>query len=445
MSTRDVGTVNRAIEQQPETAIPSRSLARRSALASFVGTSIEWYDFFLYGTAATLVFPRVFFTQLGGAVAVLVSLATFSAAFVLRPVGGIVFGHFGDRISRKGMLITTFLAMGLGTFLIGLLPGYAQIGVAAPLLLVVLRMVQGLAIGGEWGGAALIAVENAPPGRRGLYGSGLQVGAPFGLLLGTGAFALASRLPADQLLSWGWRLPFLASALLLPVGMYVRLRIEDSAAFRAVLATGRRARMPLAEMLAVAKRRAVLLIFVQMVINTGWYVFTTYSVVYATNNLKLPGSWVLDAVFVAAGLDILLQPLFGRLSDSVGRRPVYLFGTAVTGCMAFPFFWLMGTREQSLIIVAMVIAFGIGHSATGSLNGPLYAEQFPTRIRYTGVSFGYQMSSLITSTPVAPLAAALVAVTGAVSWVSAYVLLAAVVSFVCVLLLQETYRSDITA
>jgi MFS transporter, MHS family, shikimate and dehydroshikimate transport protein len=444
MNTNHLPTGTSSTETQTATSDAPRELARRSALASFVGTSIEWYDFYAYGTAATLIFPKVFFAQLHGNLGIIVSLSTFSVAFLLRPLGGIFFGHFGDRIGRKRMLVITLTMMGLGTLLIGCLPSFDQIGMAAPVLLVVLRMIQGLAIGGEWGGAALLVVENAPSRRRGLYGSALQIGAPFGLLLATGAFALCSRLTDSQLLDWGWRIPFLASALLLITGVYVRLRIEDSPAFSAVRAAGRTARLPLAQVLRTAKRTTILLIFTQMVINTGWYVFTTYSVVYATHDLNIPGQWVLNAVFLAAALDILLQPVFGGLSDRLGRRPVYLFGTAVTGLMAFPFFRLMETKQESLIILGMVLAFGIGHSATGSINGPLYAEQYPTHIRYTGISVSYQMSSLITSTPVAPLAAALVAMTGAVSLVSAYVVLAALVSFGCVLLLRETYHDDIT-
>jgi MHS family shikimate/dehydroshikimate transporter-like MFS transporter len=411
-----------------------------SAVAGFVGTTLEWYDYFLYGTAAALVFNRLFFPTLNPAAGTLAALATFAAAFVLRPVGGILFGHLGDRYSRKNMLVATLLIMAVGTFLIGCLPTYHQIGLWAPALLVVMRMLQGIGLGGEWGGAALITVEHARQRRRGLFGSSMQMGVPAGLLLSTAALDAASALPGDQFLTWGWRLPFLFSVVLCGVGLYVRVRLTEPRFFEEVVRTGARARIPLVDALTAAWRPIVLLIFVQAATNIGYYVYSTYSVAYVTGVLHLSRASILNALLGAAAADLIAQPLFGALSDRVGRRPVYGCGAAFIGLWAFGFFWLLDLRQEGLIWLAMVVALGLGHASTSGLQGPLYSEQFPTRIRYTGASLGFQLSGLVTAAPAPALAAYLVQVTGGSTAVAAYVLAAAVVSVVCVALLRETHR-----
>lgn len=416
---------------------------RRAACASFVGTTIEWYDYFLYGTASALIFPHVFFSNLPPAVATFASLASFSVSWLLRPIGGIIFGHFGDRLSRKKMLVITLMMMGGSTFLIGCLPGYAQVGVLAPVLLVLLRMVQGLALGGEWGGAALIVVEHAPAGKRGRYGAAVQMGVPAGLLLSTGAVTAISALPDEAFFGWGWRLPFLASVVLLGVGYWLRLTLEDPEGFKRLREGKAAVQLPIREVLATAKRTTVLLALVQFACNTGYYVFTVYSSAYATEHLGLPKVWILQALMVAAAVDLVMQPVFAALSDRVGRRPVYIFGSLFIGAWAFPFFMLLDTGTPALIWLAMIGALGIGHAATGSLNGPLYTEQFPTHVRYTGSSLAYQLSGVVTSTPAPLVAAWVVAATGSTYFVSVYVIGAAVISVLCALALKETHRVDI--
>lgn len=414
-----------------------------SAVAGFVGTTLEWYDYFLYGTAAALVFGHLFFPTLDPTAGTLASLATFAAAFVLRPLGGIVFGHLGDRISRKNMLVATLLIMAVGTFLIGCLPTYGQIGIAAPILLVVLRMLQGIGLGGEWGGAALVTVEHAPDRRRGLFGSSMQMGVPAGLLLSTGAVDLVSALPGDAFTAWAWRLPFLFSIVLCGVGLYVRLRLEEPAHFQRILRAGTRVRIPLVEAVTTAWRPILLLVFVQAATNIGYYVFSTYSVAYATGTLHLSRTAILNPLLGAAAADLIAQPLFGALSDRVGRRLVYGCGAAFIGIWAFAFFAILDMRQEAMIWLAMVIALGIAHASTSGLQGPLYSEQFPTRIRYTGASLGFQISGLVTAAPAPTVAALLVAATGTSMSVAVYMLVAAVVSVACILMLRETHRADL--
>src|SRR5882724_3480511 len=255
----------------------------RASVAGFVGTSLEWYDYFLYGSCAALVFPRLFFAELGATAGTLVSLATFAVAFLLRPVGGVIFGHFGDRLGRKRMLIITLALMGVSTLLVGLLPGEAQLGVWAPVLLIGLRMVQGLALGGEWGGAALVAVENAPPGQRGRYGVGMQMGVPAGQLLASGLLGAFATLPDEQFYAWGWRVPFLFSAVLLAVGVYVRFGLAETPQFQRLEARGGTAKVPLVELFRTSTRPTILLTFIQTGPNIAYYLFTVYSAVYVTS------------------------------------------------------------------------------------------------------------------------------------------------------------------
>jgi MHS family shikimate/dehydroshikimate transporter-like MFS transporter len=419
------------------------AIVRRAAKASFIGTTIEWYDYFLYGTASSLIFPKVFFSNLSPVVATFASLASFSVSWLLRPVGGLIFGHFGDRVSRKKMLVITLLLMGGSTFLIGALPGYAQAGVLAPVMLIALRMIQGLALGGEWGGAALIVIEHAPPGKRGRYGAAVQMGVPAGLLLSTAAVTAVSMLPDSAFFGWGWRLPFLVSIVLLAIGYWLRTTLEDPKAFERLRQQKTSVQLPIKEVLATAKRKTVLLALVQFACNAGYYVFTVYSGTYATGHLHLPRSWILQALMAAAVVDLVMQPVFATLSDRIGRRPVYIFGSVFIGAWAFPFFTLLDAKTPALIWLAMIGALGIGHAATGSLNGPLYTEQFPMRMRYTGSSLAFQLSGIVTSTPAPILAAWIVAATGSSHFVSVYVIGAAVVSVICALALKETYRIDI--
>lgn len=430
----------------PDTRVsgsPLGSVSSRAALSSFIGTTIEWYDYFLYGTAASLVFPTVFFRSLSPSVATLSSLATFAIAFLLRPIGGIVIGHFGDRLGRKQMLVFTLLAMTLCTGFIGLIPSYDAIGTLAPVLLIVLRVVQGFALGGEWGGAALMSVEHAPAGRRGFFGAIMQMGVPAGLLCSTGAFAFASTLPDSAFYSWGWRVPFLFSLVLMGVGLYVRLSVTEPPAFKKVEESGTKAKLPILEVLANEKRKTLIMVFFQSVANVGYFMVTVFSLTYITEHLHLPRSWAVNGLLIAAAVDLVMQPLFGILSDRIGRRKVYGIGTVFLGLYAYPFFMLLDHGTKATVWLALVLGLGIGHAATGSLHGVIYAEQYPARYRYTGSSTAYQLSGIVSSGPTPIVAAWLVAATGNAKFVAGYVVLAAVISLVCILLVKETYKDPI--
>jgi MHS family shikimate/dehydroshikimate transporter-like MFS transporter len=364
-------------------------------VATFVGTAIEWYDFFLYGTAAALVFPRLFFPRFEPLVGTLLAFATFAVGFVARPVGGVVFGHFGDRIGRKAMLGLTLVLMGTATFAIGLLPTYEAIGVAAPIALVALRLVQGFGLGGEWGGAVLMAVEHAPAGKRGFYGSWPQTGAPAGLLLSTAAFALASRLPDAAFLSWGWRLPFLASVVLVGVGAVVRASLPESPELARVKDGGNAARLPIVEVLREHKRGVALAMGARLAENAFFYVYTTFVLAYATEQVHVPRPTVLAGVLLAAGVDLVAIPLFGRLSDRFGGRPVYLAGAAFSALFVVPFFVLVGTGRGALVWLAIVVGVAVGHAAMYGPQAALFANLFGARVRYSGASLGYQLASVL--------------------------------------------------
>ncbi|WP_233858417.1 MFS transporter [Paraburkholderia sp. HD33-4] len=421
----------------------SRATSTRAALSSFIGTTVEWYDYFLYGTAAALVFPKVFFNELSPELATLASMASFAVAFILRPLGGMVIGHFGDRIGRKKMLIFTLLVMGLCTAAIGFLPSYNSVGNWSPALLIALRVVQGFALGGEWGGAALMTVEHAPEGRRGLFGATMQMGVPAGLLVSTAAFALVSSLPDSQFFAWGWRLPFIFSLALLFVGMYIRLQVTEPANFEKVKAAGKVARIPLLEVWQNEKKKTLIMVFFQTAANVGYFLITVYALTYITGTLHLPRGVASTGLLIAAVVDLIMQPFFGWLSDKIGRKVVYGFGAIFFAVYAFPMFWLLDTGNPVLITVALSLGLGIGHASTGSLHGVIYAEQYPTRYRFSGSSTAYQLSGIVSSAPTPLIAAWLVARTGSSMAVSWYVVVAAIITLVCVLLVKETFREPI--
>lgn len=411
--------------------------------SSFVGTTIEWYDYFLYGTAAALVLPTVFFNGLPDSAALLVSLASFAVAFVLRPLGGAIFGHFGDRVGRKTMLLITIVGMGAATGLIGALPAQSSIGVAAPIALITLRVVQGFMLGGEWGGAALMSVEHAPVGRRGLYGAVMQAGVPAGLLLSTGAFAAVSALPDDAFFGWGWRIPFLLSFPMMLVALFIRLKISEPPAFVKVEQSNQTVSLPIAEVFRHEKRKLLILTFLQSACNIGYFLITVYALTYITQNVGLPRSTASLALLVGAAVDLVAQPVFGRLSDRFGRRPVYAVGVVFLGLFAFPLFLLLDSASTPLVVLAFALGLGIGHAATGSLHGVIYAEQFPTRYRYSGSSIAFQIASLVTSAPTPALAALLVAAFGSPQIVALGLVGAALVSLACLCGIRETYRDPI--
>ncbi|GHS81658.1 MFS transporter [Pseudomonas sp. PAGU 2196] len=431
-----------AIKHQEESKGADKTSVK-AALGSFIGTTVEWYDYFIYGTAAALVFPKVFFSNMSPEMATLMSMISFSVAFVVRPIGGIVIGHFGDRMGRKKLLVFTLMLMGLCTAAIGFLPSYAQAGIWGPALLIVLRIIQGFALGGEWGGAALMSVEHAPEGRRGLWGATMQMGVPAGLLVSAGAFALVSMLPDEQFFSWGWRLPFIFSLVLLVVGMYIRLQVSEPPAFEKVAEKGEIEKAPLLSVWKYEKKKTIVMAFFQTAANVGYFLITVYALSYITQTLGLPRSVASNALMVGAAVDLFMQPVFGWLSDKYGRKKVYGFGAIFFAFYAFPFFALLNTADPYYITLALALGLGIGHASTGSLHGVIYAEQYKTKYRFSGSSVAYQLSGIVSSAPTPIIAAWLVATTGnsmAVSW---FVVVAAVITLICISMTKETYRIDI--
>jgi metabolite-proton symporter len=429
-----------------KTSASSDTSIRKVAIASFIGTTIEWYDFFLYGTASALVFGRLFFPKYDAMTGVMASYSTYAVGFIARPIGGIVCGHFGDRIGRKSMLIFTLSLMGVATALIGLLPTYDQAGLWAPALLVALRVAQGFAVGGEWGGAVLMAVEHSPKGRRGFYGSWPQVGVPVGLLLSTGVFALISALPEDLLFSWGWRVAFLFSVLLVGVGLYVRLAMTEPPEFAEIKQTRSESKAPILDALRQHPKNVVLAMGARIAENGAFYLYTVFILTYATlPQIGFSRSSVLYAIALAAVVEIIAIPTYGWMSDKLGRRPVYLFGAIFTGLFAFPFFWLVETSKASLMTLAIVVALVGGHSAMYGPQASFFSELFGTRVRYSGASLGYQLASVIAGGLSPLIAADLLRRTG-VSWpIALFVVGMAVVTTVSVFLATETVHKEITA
>ncbi|MHC4402237.1 MAG: MFS transporter [Planctomycetota bacterium] len=414
-------------------------------MASFIGTTIEWYDFFLYGTAAATMFDRLFFPTLDPLAGTMAALATYSVGFFARPVGGVVFGHFGDRLGRKSMLVTTLMMMGVATFLIGLLPTYAQIGVAAPVLLVLLRFIQGLGVGGEWGGAVLMAVEHGHRGRRGLYASWVQAGVPAGLLLATAVFTLFNLLPEESFLRWGWRVPFLLGIALLGVGLFIRLRVLESPLFAQLQDRSKAVRVPLLDVVRRYPRNILLAMGARFAENGCFYIFTVFLLTYATVELGLARTTILNGVLIASAVQFFVIPLFGILSDRVGRRPVYLGGAWALAVFAFPFFMLVDTGNTLMIWLAIIVAL-IVHAAMYAPQAAFFSELFGTEVRYSGASIGYQLASPLAG-GIAPLiAAALLQWSDGEPWpVSVYLIVLAAVTIVSVWLAAETYRVEIGA
>ena len=425
---------------------PQTSDIKKVAAASLIGTTIEWYDFFIFGTAAALVFPALFFPEQDPVTGTLLSFATFGVGFFARPVGGAVFGHFGDRIGRKSMLITTLTMMGLATFAIGIMPTYAQIGVMAPVLLVVLRFIQGLGVGGEWGGAVLMAVEHAPPGKRGFYGSWPQMGVPAGLILSNGAFLLLALMSDEAFNAWGWRIPFVASIVLVAVGLVIRLKIMESPGFAKIKAEKTEAQVPIVEVFKHHAKPVFLAAGAFIIINSYFYILVSYIISYATAPaIGMSRGGVIGVLLFSSLVTFFTIPFWGALSDKVGRRNLYLIGTAGMGVSAFAVFAAVDAGSLVLFAVAHTIALA-GFLAMGY--GPMasmYAELFSTRLRYSGASLGYQGGAIFGGALGPIVSVYLFDVTGTSTSIAIYVFAMAVISFVCMYALTDTRDSDIDA
>jgi len=413
----------------------------RAVIASTIGTSIEWYDFFLYGSAAALVFPKVFFPSSDPLAGTLISFATYAVGFAARPVGAIFFGHFGDRIGRKATLIATLLTMGLATAVVGIVPGYATIGIWGGILLTLLRVLQGIGVGGEWGGSVLLSMEWGSVRRRGLVASWPQLGVPIGLILGNGALLVFSNLAGSGFLTWGWRIPFILSLVLLAIGLYIRLGISETPAFRQLLRENRIEPQPVVEVVRRSWREIVLSMFVRVSEQAPFYIFTAFVLTYGVKTLKLSNNFMLVSVFLAACLSLVTIPLAGHLSDRFGRRLIYGIGVVLVAVIAFPYFAMLDTRIAGLVLLAVVLSL-IPHDLQYGPQASLIAENFTGRLRYSGASIGYQLASVVAGGPAPLIATALLAGLHSSIPIAIYVIGCAVVSMVALVLIPDRSGVD---
>ena len=432
-------------------------------LSSMLGTAIEWYDFFLYGTMATLVFPKIFFPETDATVGTLLSLVTFLVGFIARPIGGAIFGHLGDRIGRKSTLIATLLLMGISTLIIGFLPGYTAIGIAAPLILALLRLGQGLGVGGEWGGSVLLALEYGHKSNRGFWASWPQMGVPVGLIASTVVVNIVQATTGSNFVTWGWRIPFYLSALLIIVGLYIRLRILETPLFAQIKEQKLESRAPILDAFRHSTPEILLSAGARFVEQAPFYLFTVFVITYGTSKaIHLERGVVLNAITIAAIIELFTIPLFGYLSDRVGRRLWYLIGCVLMAVFAFPYFMLMNSGNAVIFSLAVGLSLPIFHAWVYGPQAALIAERFGTRSRYSGASLGYQLAApfagglapiialllLNGKTNLAALGLSHTTVSiGSGSWqaVSIYIIILAVFSFACVLGLKELTRADISS
>jgi metabolite-proton symporter len=425
----------------PSTAAERTRQLRLVAASGLLGTAVEFYDFLVYGTVAALVFGELFFPGADPAVGTIAAFGTFAAGYVARPLGGVLFGHFGDRLGRKSMLLLTMGLMGGASFLIGLLPTYDTIGVWAPVLLIALRVVQGVAIGGEWGGATLMVVEHAGERRRGLWSSFTQMGAPLGSLLSTAVVAYVVTLPKDDFAAWGWRVPFLFSVALLGVGLFVRLKVVESPLFAEVKKERAESRLPILDVLR-NPRPVLLACGVGIGAFTAQSLLTSYMIAYATG-IGYARPQVLNALTVSACVALVVLPCASALSDRIGRRPVVLAGAIASGALAFPVLALVDSKSPGLLILAVVLGHGIAQSTMYGPLGALLTEMFGTKVRYTGASLGYQGATLVGAGFSPMIAGSLVAGSGNSTPVALLLCGGAAVTAVTVCFVRETHRGTL--
>jgi metabolite-proton symporter len=418
----------------------------RVILAASIGSALEWYDFFLYGTAAALVFGEIFFPKSDPTVGTLLSFLTFGVGFVVRPLGGLLFGVLGDRYGRKPVLVATLLMIGIGTTAIGLLPTYAQIGIWAPILLVVMRVIQGIGAGAEYGGAVIYLVENAPPKHRGFWGGFAPLGVSVGNLLAAGAFALVTMLPREELLAWGWRLPFIASFLLIMVGIFVRLRVAETPVFtEAVVARGKVESNPAMEALRQHPRNFMVVLGARMAENGLGYFFPVFGLSYVITTAGVPKSEALSALMLAFTIELFAILGFAALSDRIGRRPVYMFGAVAGVLLAFPFFWMVGTKQWIMIALAFILARAVVTAAMFGPQAAYFAELFPPQRRFAGFAFARELGSLLSGGPAPFVAAALVAAYGTWWPVACYAMFLSACTVLAIWIGPETYQENIAA
>jgi MHS family shikimate/dehydroshikimate transporter-like MFS transporter len=413
------------------------------AFASAIGTTIEWYDFFLFGVVTPLVLNKLFFPNYDPLVGTLLAYTTFFVGFISRPIGGVIFGHYGDRIGRKNVLILTLIIMGVATFLIGLLPTYAQVGIWAPIMLLVLRVFQGIGIGGEWGGAVLMAVEHSPTGKRGFYGSWPQIGVPAGLLLSAGMVYILSYLPEADFFAWGWRIAFLISAVLVAIGLYIRLKLMETPAFNRIKQEKKVAAVPVVDLFKTHGKNTLLGLGARYIEGVTFNTFGVFVVGYLTGVLQMPRQTALAGVMISSALMIVMLPIYGSLSDKIGRRKLFGFGGLVIGLLTFPAFWLMQTQSPILIWIAIAVPFALVYPAVYGPQAALFSELFDTRVRYTGISFVYQFSGIFASGLTPIIATALLPLGGGKPWlICFYVLAVSIISALSVYAMTESHKRD---
>ena len=436
-------TAQLATDEAVPNARLDQSKMRKIATASVIGTTVEWYDLFLFGTASALVFNQVFFPNLPPAVGTILAFLTFAAAYVARTLGAILFGHFGDRLGRKSMLLISLLTMGAATLAIGLVPDYNTIGLAAPFILLTLRIIQGLALGGEWGGAVLMTVEHAPEDKRGWYGSLVQVGVPFGTLLANVAFLIVTAsVSQEALVSWGWRVPFIASVLLVAVGIYIRLNIEETPSFQQVREQGAKAKLPFAYLMKHYWKQVILGGVATLSTGSTFTLMVASGMNYGTSEQGFSANLMLWVVLVACLLGLFLIPFFGKLSDKYGRKPIIAAGIAAEALLAFPFFWLINTGE----VWAVFLAYGLMMIAFSANYGPIatfLAELFGSKVRYSGLSIAYMLSGLLGSAITPAVTVWLLDLTGQSDSIAWYIAAAAALSFIALFLLNDNHKRDI--
>ena len=421
-----------------ETSAPSPA---KVASASFIGTTIEWYDYYIFGTASVLIFNTQFFPNLDPFAGTLAAFATFAVAFIARPFGGAFFGHFGDRIGRKKMLVLSVVTMGAGTLVVGLLPTYATIGIWAPILLVLCRFLQGFAVGGEWGGAVLMSLEHAPENKRAFYASFPQAGVPAGTVLSAGTFALLTLMPAEDFQAWGWRIPFLASVILVAIGLYIRLRVTESPEFLAVKERNEVPKVPAVEIFKYHKWPLVAGMLCTFAPNIVFYIATVFLVSYGPAEVGVSGQTIFVALMIAACLQIVSMPFIATFADKYSKRGLLLVGCVIVAVGAFPIFMLFNIGTFWGVLGALVLALPIMHAFSyGAISG-FTAELFPARVRYTGTSLAYQLGGIITSAPVPIIATLLIRETGTSASVSLYIIVAALLGFTIIALAPRRHRA----
>jgi metabolite-proton symporter len=430
----------------PKSPASERRLLVEAVVASTIGTTIEWYDFFLYGLASASFFPDLFFPTDDPFVSQLLSFGTFTIGFVARPVGGVIFGYLGDRWGRKSTLVATLLLMGVSTLLIGCLPTYSQLGVWAPIALTLLRVIQGIGVGGEWGGSVLLALEYSRPGRRGFHASWPQAGVPLGLLASSGVVQICQRaMTAEAFHAWGWRIPFLLSGVLIGVGLLIRVRILETPLFRLLQERRKLADAPVREAVKHHWREILLAAGTRLSENACFYLFAIYIITYGEKTLGLSSEFMYLAVNLAAAVEFFTIPAYGLLSDHLSRRWAYALGCVVLILFAFPYYWLLQTREPMFVVFAVVFSLAVGHGLLYSVQAALIPELFGTRLRYSGASLGYQLASPLAGGLSPHIAAWIVRWFPNTTWpLASYIVVISIISLLCVNALAETSRRDLT-